>query len=90
MKSTLKLREVPVVDTPKQPYNYRKVRSLIDSRLIYTGQISGEQYEWNRAGSNVDVDERDVPDLLTKRIGGNSCCGGQNTKGNQVFEIYDE
>lgn len=67
----------------------QKVRSLIDSRLFYTGQVSQRQYEWHGAGSVVDVDERDVPELLAKHIGGRSCCGGQFTQGNRVFEIHD-
>lgn len=77
-----------VVSVSEQTYNYIKVRSLIDSRLLYSGQVSGEQYTWAKAGSIIDVDERDVPELLAKRIGVRLCCGGG--AGNKVFEIYDE
>lgn len=79
-----------VVSVQEQTYNYIKVRSLLDSRLLYTGQVSGQQYEWSRAGSITEVDKRDVPELLAKRIGTGSCCGGQARDGNRVFEIYDE
>lgn len=68
----------------------KKIRSLIDSHLIYSGRESGQQYEWMSAGNVMDVDERDVPELLAKRIGERSCCGGQFQMGNKVFEIYDE
>lgn len=80
---------MPVVSASKQSYNYRKVRALIDSRLLYVGKVSERQYEWTKAGSIVDVDERDIPELLAKRIGVRSCCGA-GLQGNQVFEIYNE
>ena len=32
---------------------YVKIQSLIDSKLIYRGQISGQLYEWQRAGGAV-------------------------------------
>lgn len=51
-----------------------KVQSLIDSHLYYTGRSSGEQYEWVRSGAVVEVDERDVPELLDK-VTKKSCCG---------------
>lgn len=38
------------------------------------GSATGVRYTWNGAGSVVDVDERDLPELLSKR-GGKSCCG---------------
>lgn len=78
-----------VVTAPKQSYNYVKIRSLLASHLLYSGQISGKHYEWSKSGDVVEVDERDVPELLAKRIGKRSCCG-EDLQGNKVFEIYDE
>jgi len=64
---------------------YVKIQSLIDSRLVYTGRISGELYEWQRAGDIIAVKEEDVPELLSKRIGERSCCG-EGLLGNRIFE----
>ena len=63
----------------------KKIQSLIEAHLIYAGQISGEQYEWSRAGEVTLVDERDVPELLTKRLGAKLCCGGDDN--NRIFQI---
>lgn len=69
-----------------QPYNYKKVQSLVEARLIYTGAVTGVQYVWATAGMVVNVDERDVPDLLEHNMGTISCCGGGNS-GNKVQVI---
>lgn len=68
-------------------YNYvrKSIRSLIDARIIYDGAITGEHYEWSGAGAVVSVDERDVLELLAKRLGSQSCCGAND--GNHVFEL---
>ena len=79
--------EVPVVVDSIQPYNYKeiKIQSLIDSRLIYTGQVSGKQYEWLKAGDIISVQVEDAPELLSKRIGQRACCS-EGLLGNKVFE----
>lgn len=64
---------------------YREIQSLIASHLIYTGQISGQQYEWLKAGEVILVDNRDVPELIAKRLGAKLCCGGGDD--NRIFEI---
>ncbi len=75
-----------VVEKVVEPYNsYRKIQSLIDSKLIYVGRESGELYEWQRAGDIIAVREEDVPELLSKRVGERSCCG-EGLLGNKVFE----
>lgn len=61
----------------------KQVQSLIDAHLIYDGRVSGQRYEWVRAGAIVDVDERDVPELLAKR-GMKSCCGQEP---NRYFQL---
>lgn len=65
-----------------------KIQSLIDSHLIYDGQSTGKHYEWLRAGAIVEVDEQDVPELLSKRLGGNTCCG--NRDGNLIFKVVGD
>ena len=64
------------------------IQSLIEAHLTYAGRISGKQYEWKRAGDTVSVLEEDVPELISKRLGGNSCCG--NPTGNQIFQIAED
>lgn len=72
--------------TPEVTINLVKVQSLVDAHVYYTGQISGELYEWVKAGAIVDVDERDVPELLAKRPGKKPCCGGERK---QIFQLAD-
>ena len=74
-----------VVEEAVEPYNsYRKIQSQIDSKLVYTGRVSGELYEWQRAGDIIAVRDEDVPELLSKRIGERTCCG-EGLLGNKVF-----
>ena len=51
------------------------------------GPVSGEHYKWLGAGSYLEVLQEDVADLLAKRLGARSCCGGDS---NFVFEIVEE
>jgi len=75
----------PVVKTAAQvTIKSIKIQSLISAHLMYSGRESGKQYEWTRAGAIVDVDETDVPELLSKRLGGKTCCGSGD--GNVIFE----
>lgn len=71
-------------NTPTVTINLVKVQSLVDAHVYYTGQISGELYEWVKAGAIVEVDERDVPELLAKRPGKKPCCGGERKP---IFEL---
>ena len=64
------------------------VQSLLEAHLFYTGKVSGRQYEWLKAGDTVSVLVGDSEELLSKRLGGNPCCG--NPVGNKIFEIYHE
>ena len=45
-------------------------------RVRVTGAVSGKEYVFPGAGSELDVDERDVPALLAKGAGRKNCCGG--------------
>ena len=64
------------------------VESLIDAHLLYTGQVSGRQYEWLKGGDTASVSSEDVPELLEKYLGGNPCCG--NPVGNRIFQLKVE
>lgn len=71
-KSTLIIKEV-------------EIESLIESRLEYRGQETGRLYYWNKSGDVALVDERDVPELLKRRLGKKQCCG--NGDGNYIFQL---
>lgn len=62
------------------------IRALYPSIIKYAGQVTGKPYVWNGAGDVVGVDADDAPFLLSKKIGGRSCCGGLNPNGNKLFE----
>lgn len=61
------------------------VVSKFPATLKLVGAVSGKQYEWKNAGARVVVDARDVPNLLTKRVGNSVCCG--NTQSTTLFEV---
>jgi hypothetical protein len=63
------------------------IQSVFDARLLYTGQVSGKQYEWGKAGDICEVDMLDSEILLAKRIGGEGCCGSPKDS-NKVFQIF--
>ena len=83
-----KEEKVEKVFAPKYSVNYRQVRLMIDANMRATGSVTGNSYSWNGAGSVVDVDERDVENLLNKRQGGRQCCGGTGY-GNVIFELAE-
>lgn len=62
-----------------------KIVNKFPAQISLKGLFSGKLYVWKEAGAVVDVDARDVDDLLTKRIGETSCCG-QTQRGNILFE----
>jgi hypothetical protein len=73
------------------PYNYSnkpqtvRIQSVFDARLEYTGQVSGKQYVWNKAGDIVEVGVEDSEILLAKRMGEKLCCGN-STETNKLFQ----
>jgi hypothetical protein len=71
-----------------QSYNYKQVQSIFPARLIYVGEVTGTRYEWPAAGTVLSVNSLDVPDLLTKRVGKNSCCGGGQNE-NKSFQLVE-
>lgn len=61
-----------------------KIESLLEAHLEYAGRESGKLYSWHKAGDIVLVDEADVPELLSKRLGKKTCCGNGE---NRIFQI---
>lgn len=53
-------------------------------QLKIIGSETANVYVFSGAGSVVDVDNRDVPKMLEKGLGGKSCCGSNSTS---YFEI---
>ena len=79
--------EKPVVEkTSAQSIIRVTIRSLFPAKMRYTGQVTGEPYEWAQAGSVVSVRIEDAPYLLSKKIGSTGCCGAGNG-GNTLFEL---
>lgn len=64
---------------------YVKIRSLIEARLLVAGSVTGEQYVFECAGSEVKVNIKDVNALISRRYGG--CCGGTPYA---IFELVME
>ena len=60
------------------------IQSLIDARVLVTGAVTGNQYEFAKAGTVLAIDKRDADDLLNKKRG-RACCGG--TSGRNLFQL---
>lgn len=97
------LRSVEKESVNKEDHIYTKVERVeakaieyktvlvqlgIDAKVKVTGYVTGNSYLFNGAGSVVDVDERDVQNLLEKRQGGRQCCGGTDY-GNAMFSLVE-
>lgn len=95
---------MPETKYPKRPYEppkvtvdkttvkdtiiMTKVQSMFPANVVYIGPISGERYIFPGAGSILEVDSRDVPNMLAYRIGTSACCGGGGSSdGNHVFQL---
>ena len=63
------------------------LRLRINARYITYGSSSGEKYEFNGAGSVVEVREEDAGAFLAKRTAV-SCCNGTPTQ--NIFEQVGE
>lgn len=64
-----------------------RIRLIYPSKVKLIGSVSGKPYMWDGAGSELDVDERDVNVFLEQYIGGRPCCGVGNPNGNKLFEL---
>ena len=51
-----------------------RLRSQYPGTVICIGSITGNRYVF-KPNDVIDVDANDAPKMLTKRFGGNSCCG---------------
>lgn len=76
-----------VVKSPTPTYNtITQVQSIFPARLKYTGVATGKLYVWEKAGDIVSVENADLMDLMSKKVGEKGCCG-DNLNGNPVFQI---
>jgi len=83
-----KVEEEPEIKS-KREYKPKTVRLVLQKRkkVKTKGSVSGKEYFFDGAGSDVEVDERDVPELLAKGAGRKNCCGGaQPTPYFQIVE----
>ena len=78
----LVIEDAPVYNEPEQMVS---VRSRYPAHLIYTGQETGQRYEWKKPGDVVSVSAKDAPSLLAKVLGSGVCCGGGTR--NSLFEL---
>ena len=62
-----------------------RLQSKFPATIRLTGQVTGKRYEWKNAGSVVEVDAQDAPNLLERRVGRTACCGGTG-RGNYLFD----
>jgi len=63
-----------------------KIVLLQPIKLIAPGLVTGNIYEWNGAGSVVEVDEQDAEELLKKRTRPCQTCSGSLVE-TPYFEI---
>jgi len=61
-----------------EEYKPKTVRLALqkNKKVRVFGSVTGAEYFFNGAGTELDVDERDVPQLLEKGINQKSCCSG--------------
>lgn len=71
----------------KEKYNHPafiRVVCLIDATVEVTGTVSNTKYVFHGAGTTLEIDERDVDELLNKKRG-RACCGGVG--GTSIFAL---
>jgi hypothetical protein len=73
------------VEEEETPSTVRLVL-LINVKLNVKGPQTGVMYHFAGAGSEVDVDQSDVPGLLARTVG-NTCCGGSQPA--KYFQTVD-
>lgn len=62
------------------------LRSLVDTDLTISGPVSGNEYHFPRAGSEVKVASEDKDLLLSKKSVRRVCCGAP-PNASKVFEL---
>jgi hypothetical protein len=83
-KLTLKpALEVEIEEKYNNPASVSVV-CLIDATVEVTGTVSNTKYVFHGAGTALEVDERDVDELLNKKRG-RACCGGIG--GTSIFAL---
>jgi hypothetical protein len=70
-------KRVEVRDNPVPKVVYKTIRLVLlrNTNLKIRGSVTGKEYFFRGAGSEVDVDERDAPKMLERKRN-NSCCSG--------------
>lgn len=66
-----------------------KVVLLQPVRMKYTGTVTGQKYLWNGAGSVIEVDVKDLEELLKKKTRPCLTCSGLLV-GTPYFELVME
>jgi len=88
-EKVLEKEEVKEEPKSKRESKPKTVRLVLQKRkrVKVTGAVSEKEYVFPGAGSELDVDERDVPALLAKGADRRNCCGGaQPTPYFQIVE----
>lgn len=86
--------EDEVVKEPLKPIRKKRKPRIKTIRLVLLrnktvniiGSVSGKKYTFQGAGSELPIDERDVPVMLAKGLGTQSCCGDASTSYFQVVQ----
>lgn len=81
-------KPIEKITAPRYESVQRAVRLMVDAKVVVTGEVTGNRYVFDGAGTVANVDERDVQSLLEKRQGGRQCCGGTGY-GNAMFELAE-
>ena len=82
------IQEEVVLETPKhRVYNTINLVNLISAKVKLLGPVTGNSYEWSKAGAVLAVDEKDAPGLLSKHLGDKVCCGSNAV--NSIFAIKE-
>lgn len=85
-QSTKPSVNLPIEQNTTSQYNSDTVSiiSLVDAKIKVTGTVTGNQYVWDRAGTALSVDKRDVDELLNMKRR-RACCSGN--VGSNLFEL---
>mgnify|MGYP001310856621 CR=1 FL=1 len=85
----VKIEEPELVKAEPKVYNetneYVAIRSRVDAKFLVTGAVTGKQYVFDRAGSVVNINRKDMNEILNKKRGV-GCCGNSDTDRN-LFEL---
>lgn len=84
----LDIEPIPLYTKVEQSKRTKRLQSVFPAHLEITGRASGKLYVWLKSGDVTDVDIEDVDELLQKRVGNSTCCGGSQ-QGNRLFQVIE-